>query len=741
MVVNWDRQGRYLFERTRLEFLQHFRELLEMLPRTTHSVINVGQSVLLLEDFLEIYSDEHELIKSLSESGKLAFGPWYIEPDPFLVTSEVLIRNLLAARRIGDEIGIPVTTYMVSPNRMGQLVQFSNGFDITVVDGESEASYEVVLPTSLRSITNYYQLPLRRAKRTRPLPETIEQTDIGRYSARLWLKQQNYALETEMVGWVEPFASWLRLLQPTDLVEPELVQHAWLTLLQTQSGSTLSGFAHDDVYKEVSARLSQIEQLATEISTGAASYLLEHIDTSSIIADRDALSIVVLNPSSITQTAVVHTRVHQRLDGGFVARSADQIESIVEVSTENDASIIHFLARDVPAHGYSSFKVVARDRDQNPESPPEHAESIENEFLSVTVDREEGTLTLYDKRTGTVFPDLHRFVDGGDAGMLQQYQRPAVDTVINVATNAPLAVQRHVDETGQYLQYLQIFRLPQHLKSDGTGRLPLAAQFVPISIVTNLHLTPGVPRLDVSTFVTNNASDHRLQVLFPTPIIADDAYWDAPFEVVKRAAQGVAFPLGAFVSVMDDEVGMTIANFGLPQATVSRNNDDSIQIALTLLRSVGASDRYDGILEVPEAQSHDDYEYAYSIIPHAPDDMLDAWHAAWAFQTLPRAYVQATQTTRQLPPALSIIEIDKSEFLLSTVKLSENGEGVVVRGYNVSDEDLVVSLQLNLPHIAIELTRLDETSSDNFLEQGENGAYALEVAPKEIVTMLVHTER
>ncbi len=63
-----------------------------------------GQTAL-LEDYLEIRPEQKPRLKRLIGEGRILVGPWYTQPDEFLVSGEALIRNLLLGRRIATCFG------------------------------------------------------------------------------------------------------------------------------------------------------------------------------------------------------------------------------------------------------------------------------------------------------------------------------------------------------------------------------------------------------------------------------------------------------------------------------------------------------------------------------------------------------------------------------------------------------------------------------------------------------------
>ena len=105
-------------------------DILENDPRF-HSFLLDAQSIT-IEDYLEIRPEnEYDLRKWISRR-KILVGPWYIQPDEFIVSGESLIRNLFIGIRIASKYGYcPKIGYV--PDTFGhtiQLPQILRGFNI-----------------------------------------------------------------------------------------------------------------------------------------------------------------------------------------------------------------------------------------------------------------------------------------------------------------------------------------------------------------------------------------------------------------------------------------------------------------------------------------------------------------------------------------------------------------------------------------------------------------------------------
>ena len=372
---------------------------------------------------------------------------------------------------------------------------------------------------------------------------------------------------------------------------------------------------------------------------------------------------------------------------------------------------------------------------------------IENEFYRVEASPTDGTLTVTDKTTKAVFTGLNRFVDGGDAGDEYNYSPPQADALFSPA-GAVVKVYRH--KLIQTLEIESTLKTPAQLSADRHSRSQKLAN---IPIVSRVTLAPGVPRIDIHTEIDNTAKDHRLRVHFPAPFFVDQADYDGHFEVVRRSI-GVPekgknwvedprpeVPQRAFTDISNGEIGLTIANCGLPEVEALQNGAHT-EIALTLLRSVGWLSRDDMTarqghagpgFETPGGQVQGKSVFDYAILPHA-GGWQASYQQAYAFQTELRA-IETGIHPGELQVWSSFVSSTPAEFIISAVKTAENGQGWLVRGYNISPEPIQASLKpfRRFAHTAQVNLAEEEISTLNI---EDDGSILIPVAGNEIASIL-----
>lgn len=131
--THWDREWYATFQQFRVRLvhvLDALVDLLEREPAYTH--FNLDAQTILLQDYLEIRPEKRAELEKLVRERRLGVGPWYVQPDEFLVSGESLVRNLILGHRIASGFG-HVQKIGYIPDTFGhisQLPQILQGFGI-----------------------------------------------------------------------------------------------------------------------------------------------------------------------------------------------------------------------------------------------------------------------------------------------------------------------------------------------------------------------------------------------------------------------------------------------------------------------------------------------------------------------------------------------------------------------------------------------------------------------------------
>jgi mannosylglycerate hydrolase len=439
----------------------------------------------------------------------------------------------------------------------------------------------------------------------------------------------------------------------------------------------------------------------------------------------------------------------------------DDVRMVHVVVHRGDLADCTFVAGAVPGLGYRSYRIRPADRIRpgdrirpaqtpTPDEEPGDDNAIENEHLRVQV-AEDGTFSVIDKATGILYTGLNRFVDVGDRG--DEYNFCPVETDVTVAAAvAPPEVRRIAHgPVCQTLEVAQLYRIPVGL---GKTRLERSAENVDLPITSRISLITGLPRVEVETTVDNGASDHRLRAHFPVPVTVDTFDAEGHMDVITRdldlpteTDDWVEQPIGThpqctWSDVSDGETGLLLANRGLPEVEVLRTETGS-ELALTLLRCVGWLSRGDLSvrqghagpgLPTPEAQCPGTHTFHYALVPHR-GDWSQAYLQADAFSAPFRALTTGAHVGA-LPPTQSFCEVSPAALVVSAVKQAEDGEGLIVRLWNIQAEACQATLRFWHPPVAVKRCNLAERVLET-LAITEADTVGFSVGGREIVTLRV----
>lgn len=838
---HWDREWYRTFQAYRARLVDAVDSVLDLLAADPgyHFLLD-GQTVL-LEDYLAIRPERRAELERGLRSGRLAAGPWYVQPDSLLPSGESHVRNLLLGRRFGETLG-PVSRVGYVPDSFGhpaQLPQILVGFGITTFvhwrGGGSEidelgTNYRWEAPDSsavdatlLREgYFNAACLPSDPATAARglavlaarlceghdgpvllmngidhmlPDPHTGAVAEAlaaltggrvqrgvlehavgcgggkrlrrfrgerlgariapllpGVWSTRTPVKLANRRCETLLEGWAEPWAALGRRLGTAD--ESPALRLAWRSVLQNQAHDSICGCSLDAVDASVRARFDEAEGLTAQ----TVQRILERL--AGLDLDRRVpwtleQDVVVFNPTPTPRTDVVLIPLDAypalrmplaapefaplalaalgqlgfAIDGQPVRVVATQDPSRSRWLPGELPFDVELVAADVPAFGCRRFRLV-------PSAPvadvADDGRVIEVGDVVVAVE-DEGTLCV---RLGDrEYPGLLAIEDHGDRGDSYDFDPLESDPGAVVES---VAWQRFHHPSGiARLEVRRVLRVPAGL--DG-GRERRSAESVPVVIVVEARVAPGVPRVDLTVRVDNTARDHRLRLSFPTgrPVTAFHAA--TTFDVAERSTArpddtGWVHPAPATFAHQGwvSANGLTVVAPGLPEAEVTADG----RIAITLLRAVGWLARFDlrsrpipagPPMEVPGAQMLGRLEARLSLL--AGCDPATARDAELGL----RGVIGGPAPL--LAEGAALLELGRGPLVLSAVKPAEDGDGFVVRVLNPTDAPATACLRVGLPISAAVAVRLDEETAEHRVEM-EGGVVRFDVPPRALRSVLL----
>ncbi len=790
---HWDREWYRSFEVFRGRLVDAVDAVLDQLGTDPGFRFVLDGQAIVLEDYLEVRPDRRDELVAGLHAGRLAAGPWYVQPDSLLPGGESHVRNLLVGRAVAGALG-PVSAVGYVPDSFGHPAQFpqllagfgldpfvywrGNGCELDALgplyvwrapDGTSVRAWQLPegyfaaagldadddleatvarlgpvidrivvagaepvllmngfdhLPADTSTGRVAARLGARRvllddAAARLPEPATLVEWSgalvgartanllPGVWSARMPLKLRNRAVETLLTAWAEPWSAFAGALGLPD--ERPALGQAWRSLLCNQAHDSICGCSIDPVHERMAARYDDAEGLGR----ATLQRVLERLAGANVTRDTpwcDEQAIVVFNASAEARTDVVRVPLDAfppwrvsvtRFDMHPLAMPSFRGVNIegrpARLVASDDPTRVRFLpgmggldveftAAAVPALGCRRYTLEPANASAD---DVDEGREITAGDLRVTACAD-GTLsiTLGDRTYGGLF-GIEDAIDRGDSYDCDP------DPVREVQVRV-LSVQRTRHESG-------IARLRIARELDEIGTLTIEA-----------CIAPGVPFVRCEVALDNRAPDHRLRLRFPTGAAADAFDAATTFDVVRRPTTPVddtgwvhpaprTFPHQGWIAAN----GLVVGAPGLPEAEVTPAGE----VIITLVRSVGALARI---------------EVRTRPLPAGPEMM------APGAQTLGR--IAATVTIARTPgdaraaeiglqgvvggdaPLLrsdaSLLELEARDSALSACKPPQDGDGIVVRVLNPTDEPDDVVLHLGREVRRARPIGLDEQSSD-----------------------------
>lgn len=144
--VHWDREW--------YRSLEHFTRLLATIvdnvvneltaPRTLLEHFHLDSQAALVEDYLRARPERKETLQRLVQANRFGAGPWYTQPDEFLVSGEALVRNLLYGIATLADLNMDFVPVGHVPDQFGHTSQMPQIF----------AQFGMVAASSMRGVPN-----------------------------------------------------------------------------------------------------------------------------------------------------------------------------------------------------------------------------------------------------------------------------------------------------------------------------------------------------------------------------------------------------------------------------------------------------------------------------------------------------------------------------------------------------------------------------------------------------------
>ncbi len=622
-------------------------------------------------------------------------------------------------------------------------------------------------------------LPVMRGERREPSKNPAQYLWLipNCVSARVETKQANDESIALLEHWAEP---WVGLANLAGAGIPErFLRIAWENVLLNHAHDTICGCSVDQVHRDMMYRFDQARVLSRQLRNRAFGFLTQ--GCADLATAEHEFTVTIANPLPTARREVVTFDIDLPLDyptqfkegfrsqnvKSFTLHTADGTEApyqrlafLPQKSWRSEYALPAFVGDpdhtrytvaaevDLPALGFTSLLV-------RPSAKPVRRmgslrtgpNSAANEHLAVTVEAN-GTLTLTDKATGEVYRDLLTFEDRSEIGD-GWFHGETVNDEIALSTGSQAQISVMAD--GPDLAAFRIetaMCLPERYDWHGEKR---SIGRVDLRLVSTVTLRRGARTVEVETVVDNSVEDHRLRLLLPTDV-AEARTWlsSQPYDVIERPIaldpqkadwqepEIAEKPFQHMQAVGAGQRGLAfLSGGGLHEGGVADDARRTMHITLmrSFRRTVGTTGERDG-LELGRRT------YRYALMPFAGDlPRVAALREAVALQAgllvrqtgpLPSGYPPMAGSEAA---SISYLEQERGTLVLSALKPAADGQGLVVRLWNPTEERQSERLRLWRKPASVRLLNLAEEPSDDGRLTRRGDTVTVEAGPKQVVTV------
>lgn len=596
----------------------------------------------------------------------------------------------------GDDISLP-SQYDTAIIKEAQKL-FGDEIEIVLTDLEGfwKAAEEYLDRSKMTVLKGERRAYLKEGMWTKLFPGTI--------SARTYLKQQDFNSYTQLAYLAEPFSALTQFAVGKN--NNDYLKRGWKYLITNHSHDANGGCAPEEVCQDMEYRYRIAKDIGEIVTEQAMSDIAVNLSPEGV--DSDAIQLVVYNPlpfkrDIITELAI---EVPEKLGEGIKIEGVNlqaisSGKSSVFVDSQWDGPLVmesteHKVFaefKDIPALGYKVYQIKGDEHKLLHVKGIASNNVLENEYLKVTINGN-GTVDVLDKESVLIYEGLNYLTSQGEVGNAWAHTTPERDRIYNsLGVNASISVI----DNGPLVGKIQVdYKFPVPVKCDAEQSELLTD--LPVRMIYTLE--KGSKDLKVEATINNTAKDHWLRTNFCTGIKTDYSYSDSHFDIVRRDVKipdstgwvEQAFgmqPLRSFAAVNDGKNGFAIMPKGLFEYEVFEDTT----MALTLLRAckikleVADKKQVDPNDYGVQCQGEQNFEYAL----HFGNDDINTLpnHAAELFAPVKCAV--CGRGKGNLPLESSMVSVDNKNVHLTAVKPAMDGNGVVIRYYNPTDIEQMVT--------------------------------------------------
>jgi mannosylglycerate hydrolase len=573
------------------------------------------------------------------------------------------------------------------------------------------------------------------------------------FSTRMDIKAANVRIENKITNILEPLASIAYSLGFE--YHSGLIELIWKEIMKNHAHDSIGCCCSDIVHKEIMARFELAEDKVNNLINFYKRIIVDAMSKDITLDKLTAFNLLPYDREEVIRGEIITKfKGFKLVDENGTEKDFEVLKTEIVDAGLIDRQIVHYGNYDpfvrytveikdtVPSMGYKTYLIKECEKSIEV-SATSNVSEVETEFYKIDIN-ENGTLNIKDKKNNVDYKDVLLFEDGADDGDEYDFSPLEDDFLIyNNNIKCESIITKNLLSTEITVKY--VMDIPKDLDS---RKAKVVDCKMPVEI--NLTLHDNNPIIDAKVTITNLAKDHRVRAYIPTQIASSLSLSDNQFGTIERAVIDPSmdvwekegwderpdpiYPMMSFVALKDENKGVSVLTNSTREFEIIGEGYDTI--ALTLFRSVGVlgkeelfrrPGRPSGIkLETPDSQMIGEVKLDFALYFFKNDaSMNNLTKVAKEYLTpvvsynkMPHNAMKLNEANFTTPYNYSLLKEDNNQVTLSTLKKSEEDNGLLIRFFNGTNEAQKAQFTINKDVKASYMTnlnekKLEEVSYDN----------------------------
>jgi mannosylglycerate hydrolase len=576
-------------------------------------------------------------------------------------------------------------------------------------------------------------------------------------STRMDIKLIHAEVENKIVNILEPLASiaWSLGFE----YHHGLIEKMWKESMKNHAHDSIGCCCSDKVHAEILNRYILADDMASNLINFYKRKIVDHMP-----AREGCDKLAFFNLSPYEREEVINTTITIRANEfNIFDEHGNQVEYYIQDQRvidpgKIDRQIVHYgnydpfieydiqIKRAVPAMGYTTLHIEGNTKGNNIVAEQKDY-LLENEFYRINVN-DNGTLSVFDKETEMLFDQVLRVEDGSDDGDEYDYSPSRQEWLLY---SDEFKAETSIKHEG--FQSVATIKLRMNVPANLQEREERTGQNGFVDVDCQVVLKQGSRRIEVRMELDNQADDHRVRVLVPTPFVSENVVADNQFGLITRPtndpvmavweeekwkeAPVPVYQLMNFAAVENTTGGIALMTNGLREFEVisSKGNEERDTFALTLLRGVGVLGKEELLLRpgrpsgikipTPDSQTRGKIVCEFALFGFAGNH-IDANIMAEArdnvtpiecYNKIPYNAMKLNVGEQDKPLTYSLLSKDQKGAVLSVLKKAEDQDALILRVYNPAESGEVEDkIEFTQPVASWLETSMDERVRDTQVE-------------------------